>query len=240
MILRKFNNAGLDAFYGWLERGAPGAVPLELLADEATSRKLSSEVRIDRERDFGDRYEFGKHLCESLGPLDDGTLELDRFFWSAMALVWFDKLCMKNDEGVRHLGREYRYILSPDFRHHYRHTVRSCWQLVRDHAENARFMLLAQRPGDDWLGRHGDILEQIGGRQAVLRNKLIVETAARMYSDPVSGRPRRGVAGREGGSVRRLAMILRQLDLTYDIDSESMGVDELQRVLPREFDRWKD
>lgn len=240
MILRKLNEAGMEAFSDWLERGAPGAMPAGLLTDEMTSDKLSSDVRVDPQRKFENRYEFGKYLCGRFDPLDDGTLELDRFFWSTTALIWFDELCVKNDDGSRRLGREYRYILSSDFRHHYRHTVRSCWQLVRDHGENARFMLLAQRPDDDWLGRHGDILEQIGGRQSVLRNNLIVKEAAKMYSDPSSGRPLRGVAGREGGSVRRLAMILRQLDLNYDIHSESMGAYELRSILPREFDRWKD
>jgi hypothetical protein len=51
------------------------------------------------------------------------------------------------------------------------------------------------------------------------------------------GRPRRGLAGRLGGSANRLGIVLRQLELTYDPDEMPNG--EFLRVLPREFDRWK-
>ena len=230
------NDNGVDSFSDWLERGAKGARPSYLLTDSSTAAEKFPESLVDGGREFGDRYEFGKYLQEQLLPLDDGTLESDRNFWSTLALIWFDKLCPQTGAGARKVDKTYRYVLSPHFRHHYRHLVQPCWQLVRDHGENARFMLLASRRQGDRLGRHGDILEQIGARQSSLRNKVVIEVAAAMYSSPDSGRPARGAAGRGGGSARRLGTVLRQLDLTYDF--ELLGAVGLRALLPREFDRW--
>ena len=230
------NDNGVDSFSDWLQRGAKGVRPSYLLTDSSTAVEKFPESLVDDGREFENRYEFGEYLQEQLQPLDDGTLESDRNFWSTLALIWFDRLCPQDKRGNRKIDKTYRYILSPHFRHHYRHLVQPCWQLVRDHGENASFMLLASKRQGDRLGRHGDILEQIGARQSSLRNKVVIEVAAAMYSDPDSGRPVRGAAGRGGGSARRLGTVLRQLDLTYDF--ELLGATSLRTLLPKEFDRW--
>ena len=96
---------------------------------------------------------------------------------------------------------------------------------------------MATNDGPGPLRRHGDILEQLGGTQSVIRSRPVIAEAARLYSDPISGRPKKGVAGKGGGSVRRFARVLRQLDLTFDADLMPPG--GLGAVLPSEFDVWK-
>jgi hypothetical protein len=234
--LRKLNDAGLAAFSDWLLAAGSGPAPLSLLEDPETSEPLPVSIRPER-RQFADRFVFGQYLDGLLGGLDATTVSHDRGLWTALAIFWFDQLCPADGSGNRNVEKEYRYILSGDFRHYYRHLVRSPWQLVRDHGENAKFLLLSPSETPFPLRRHGEILEQLGGRQAVLRSKPVIAEASRLYTDPATGRPRRGVAGSGKGSVRRLALVLQQFDLTFDPDSMREG--ELVGLLPAEFDRWK-
>ncbi len=233
--LRKLNDEGLQRFAEWLTQGALGPVPQILLVDPRTSTPLPNSVQ-PQQRAFQDRYQFGQYLIQLLAPLDPAGLSRDRGLWSALALFWFDQLCPPND-GRRNVEKEYRYILSGDFRHYYRHLVRSPWQLVRDHGENSKFLLLPTVDAPHPLRRHGEILEQLGGRQAVLRSRPIIAEARRLYSDPQTGRPLRGVSGSGKGSVRRLALVLQQLELTFDC--EGMQANSLLKLLPTEFDRFK-
>jgi hypothetical protein len=157
--------------------------------------------------------------------------------WTALSLCWFDQLCPADANGYRKVDKGYRYVLSSDFRHYYRHLVRSPWQLVRDHGENAKFLLLARAEDNHPLRRHGDILEQLGGTQSIIRSQSIIAAAASLYADPATGRPKRGAASKRRGSIRRFARILRQLDLTYD--PSHMSAKEFTALLPSEFDDWK-
>lgn len=235
--VRRLNEYGIEKFTDWIRGGVIGDIPLELLEDLETSEQISITVEVDPEREFANRYELGMYLAEILKEYNPAMLDSDRGFWSSLALIFFNRLCPIEDHGKREPLKEWCYVLNPDFRHHYRHLLRSPWQLCCKHGKQSRFLLLASNEKRDKLSRHGDILEQLGGRQAVFRSVVLVKEAARLYSDPDSGRPRRGVAGGGGGSVRRLGTVLKQLDLTYDV--ESMGDGKLLTVLPQEFDRWK-
>lgn len=235
-VLRKLNEEGMRRFGEWLGQGGSGPPPLALLENIETSEPLSVSI-LPSQRTFIDRFEFGGYLNNLLSSLDSATISEDRGLWTALSVFWFDQLCPSAANGTRVIEKEYRYILSSNFRHYYRHLVRSPWQLVRDHGSHARFLLLAPSESAHPLRRHGEILEQLGGRQAVLRSRPIIAEASHLYSDGATGRPRKGVAGSGRGSVRRLALVLQQLDLTFD--PESMMPGALLKLLPKEFDRWK-
>jgi hypothetical protein len=235
MQLRKLNEFGLEEFQNWLDLGAEGPAPLQLAKSASTSSLVSADIKIPQ-RPFRDRYDFGRELVAMLKPLDVARISNDRQLWTTLALVWFDQLCPPLSMG-RKLDKTYRYILSADYRHYYRHLVRSPWQLVRDHGENARLLLLSPLDNPYPLRRHGEILEQLGGRQSVLRSQSLIAEANRLYASPLTGRPKKGVAGSGRGSVRRLALVLRQLDLTYDVERLPEG--RLVSILPKEFDRWQ-
>jgi hypothetical protein len=234
--LRKLNDEGVQQFRAWLLDGATGDVPLHLLQNPETSGPLPFPVIVGTGL-FKDRYEFGVYLNTTLAPLDAAAIANDQNFWSSLALVWFDRLCPPQANGTRLVREEYRYILSGDYRHYYRHLVRSPWQLVRIHKANARLLLMAPKEGEYPLSVHGEILEQFGGRQQVLGSRRIIAVASRMYLDATTGRPRTGVAGSGRGSARRFGLVLRQLDLTYD--PEQMPDDAFYEVLPDEFSKWK-
>lgn len=234
--LRKLNDEGMHRFGEYIAAGASGPAPLELLSDPQTSEPLSKEV-IPGSGLFVNRYEFGIYLNTLLRDLDPAVIANDAGLWSALALFWFDRLCPTTAGGNRTTREQYRYILSTDYRHYYRHLVRSPWQLVRDHRINSQFLLIAPREQQDPLSVHGEILEQFGGRQQVLASKSIIQAANRMYFDQQKQRPRTGVAGSGRGSARRFGMVLRQLDLTYD--PACMADISLIAVLPDEFEKWR-
>lgn len=236
ITLRKLNDAGIERFAEYLADGAPGNVPVHLLTDPATSDALPVVIKPDR-TEFADRFEFGQYLNELLAELDPTQISRDRGLWTALAIVWFDNICPKNSSGVRKVDKEYRYILSGNYNTYYRHLVRSPWQCIRDHGDNARFMLIRPREVANPLSIHGEILEQFGGRQRVFGSKAIIRAANAMYLDPKTGRPRSGVAGAGKGASLRFGKVLRQYDLTFD--PETMSIEEFLDILPTEFGRWK-
>ena len=236
MRIRRLNDEGISQFRDWLVAGAPGDAPLSLLTNPETSEPLQTSI-LSGTALFENRYLFGVYLNTLLAGLDAHVIANDRNFWSSLALLWFDQICPPNAQGIRQVDKEYRYILSSDYRHYYRHLIRSPWYLVRLHRENAKLLLISPKDQKHPLSVHGEILEQVGGRQQVLGSRPIIEAASRLYLDPATGRPRTGVAGSGRGSARRFGMVLRQLDLTYD--AECMPDAGLISILPGEFDRWK-
>lgn len=234
--MRKLNDEGSRRFAEYLNGGANGPSPLALLENPETSDPVLPNVALS-DRAFDNRYDFGVYLRDLLATFDASLISGDRNFWTSLGLFWFDKICPPRADGMRDVQEDYRYILSSDYRHYYRHLVRSPWYLVHQHGHHARFLLLASKQNEHPLSVHGEILEQVGGRQQVLASKAIIAAANKMYLDPTTRRPRKGVAGSGRGSARRFGIVLRQLDLTYD--PEVMVDDGLIRILPDEFDVWK-
>lgn len=233
---RKLNEAGIAAFREYIRDGAVGPPPVNLLTSPDTSAPLQPKIQPGTGQ-FDDRYMFGVYLNTLLKEFDSAVIGGDAGLWSALALLWFDRLCPPDASGNRSPNKEYHYILSADYRHYYRHLVRSPWHLVKDHGEAARFLLISPRKQAHPLSVHGDILEQFGGRQQVLGSRPIIKAANKLYFDGNRLRPRTGVAGNGRGSARRFGLVLRQLALTYD--PECMSDSAFIGILPDEFERWR-
>ncbi|MGC3938743.1 hypothetical protein ACOTTU_13140 [Roseobacter sp. EG26] len=233
---RKLNEAGIAAFNDYIREGAEGSPPIQLLDNPETSAPLPFTIQPGT-AEFDDRYLFGVYLNTLLKESDPTAITGDTGLWSALALVWFDRLCPPDANGNRLPKQEYLYVLSSDYRHYYRHLVRSPWQLVKDHGEASRFLLISPRKKTHPLSVHGEIMEQFGGRQQVLGSRSIIKAANKLYFDVDKQRPRTGVAGNGRGSARRFGLVLRQLDLTYD--PECMSDSAFIGILPEEFEKWR-
>lgn len=233
---RILNEAGIEKFREYIVSGALGNAPRALLHNPETSSAFSAATILIKRNSFQNRFEFGHYLVQVLDPLDQARLSADRQIWTSLALQWFDLLCPVKGNGKREVKDEYRYILSKDYRHFNRHLVRTPWQLVGDHGDNSKFLLIAPRHTDYPLSVHGEILEQISSRQQVLSSPSVIAAANTLYFDHEKERPKRGAAGSGRGSARRLGIVLRQLDLTFD--AEGMPDTALFDVLPEEFTRW--
>ena len=127
------------------------------------------------------------------------------------------------------------------FRDYYRHLVRTPWMTVADHGEFAKILLIPASAGKgNALSVRGEIIEQMASRQAILRSRRVIEAVYRMYWDAAAGKPKKGTAGKKdsAGPPRRLALVLRQFDLTYDLDAAPPP--QIVELLPKEFGRWKE
>lgn len=233
---RKLNEAGIAAFRDYVRDGAEAPSPVHLLEDPRTSAPFPINIQHNIVQ-FDDRYKFGVYLNTLLKEADPAAISGDVGLWSALALQWFDLLCPTDSSGNRSPKQDYLYVLSSDYRHYYRHLVRSPWQLVKDHGDASRFLLISPRKQPHPLSVHGEILEQFGGRQQVLGSRPIIKAANKLYFDTQNSRPRTGVAGNGQGSARRFGLVLRQLDLTYD--PEYMSDNAFIDILPDEFEKWR-
>jgi hypothetical protein len=230
--VRCYNDQGLAEFARWLRNGAPGVVPSSLLNDAEFSIPLDQSP-VSNVPTFKDRYAFGVFLVDLLRPYDPHLISYNRGLWSWLAALFFEQLAPANAGGKRSLRRPYVYLLS-ESRLYYRHLVRAPWYLVRTHGAEARYLLEPMRIDDAApLSRQSYLLDQLAARQFVISSPTLIAAARRLYTDPRTGRQRRGAGAKGKGSPRRLALIANQLALTYDI--HNMSVDQFMKILPTEF-----
>jgi hypothetical protein len=231
-VVRCFNEHGLAEFSRWLHSGASGTVPASLLNDNEFSTPLAKS-QIPEVPTFKDSYEFGAFLVELLRPYDPHQISYNAGVWSWLAALFFEQLAPADADGTRSLRRPYVYLLS-DSRLYYRHLVRTPWYLVLTHGPEARYLLAPTRTDDPApLSHQSYLLDQLAARQFVISSPTLIAAARRLYTDPRTGRQRRGAGAKGKGSPRRLALIANQLALTYDI--RNMSVDQFMTILPKEF-----
>jgi hypothetical protein len=244
--IRCLNAEGIAAFERYLTelaRNAHAAPPYDALESPQHTDDFGIEVTIDRARDgvpFGSRLDFGKYLHEKLSAADPTRISRNYGLWNWLSLYYFEQLCPQGEDGARRIGPKELYLFSPrqGYRQHIRHLVRAPWLIVTDHAENAKVLLLSPERGrGSPLATRSRIFEELAVRQSILNNKTLIAVAQRLYFDERYGRTFFGASGGGAGSARRFAMVVQQLELTYD--TRACGVDELLRLLPREFDDYK-
>lgn len=237
MIVRKFNSTGIERFREWLSlsrAGVDAPPPLELLTDAAASEPLPHHLELDVSRSFPTRLEFGEYLLEILKPLDASMPELDSdvAFWSWLSLGLVEQVCPIL-KGQRKVGADDRYILTGDYNRRYRHLVRTAWLLVKLHGKHARVVLSGE------VHQHGEAAEQFLSRQQLFTNHSFFAALDQLYVvDKKNGwRIKSGARAKTGGSMRRLGKVMRQYDLTWDLNG--MRPEELYQLLPPEFEAFK-
>ncbi len=236
MRLRRLNDHGLAQareFLSSLTTDTPQDWPEDTLTDPGTSEELQVDVEVEQ-REFSSRMELAQYLD---GKFEDAGLtgfERDKGLWGWLALFFFDQLCPPDTEGRRKPGELARWIPAVgDFRKYYRHLLAGpclVYRAHKDHPDSALALLCGP------VHKPGDIVEQLASRQELVTNTAVMEVATTLYVDPDTRQPRRGAAGRGGGSARRLADVLNQYDVTWDL--YSMTAQELAEMLPPEFDRF--
>jgi hypothetical protein len=236
---RRLNVEGLSAFSNWLEKPDGKVPPAKLLEDEAMTDPFG-DYDIDPSQVFGSRLEFGVYLNNQLEGADfNGLMSPDNDgFWAWLAVVYFSQL---TEKGVR---RAEHYLVTRKGSAGslaYRHSARTAYELVHIHSDNAQICLKSP------MHTFGDMTEQLASRQTIAHNRGFFQAAFDLYLK--DGKLRRGAASkpkkpkerkpgdRTGfGSVRRLAIALQRLDLTYD--TEDMESAQMKVVLPKEFSKW--
>jgi hypothetical protein len=234
MKIRALTNAGLERFEDYLAKLHQGeriSAPIESLESDYTSRTVSTNSEVE-DRGFASRMEAVEYLANALKNMDASERDHDRGLWAWLSLFYFDRLCPADAEGRRSPGQSYRYIPSTHWQHYYRHLLLGPYRIHTVCGKTGRVMLC------NAFGSHGDFAEQLASRQELLVNPALMELVDRLYFDPLLNRAKRGAAtDRKPGTLRRLIDLVNQLDLTYDL--YAITPDELEDLLPAEFDRWR-
>ena len=213
-----------------LRSGNEQNTPFHLLDDEDFSDPLGFKLEVAKDSEFATRYELGLHLVDLFKPVNIQPLIGDAGFWSWFALLWFDQLCSAKN-GKRNPSKPYNYVLSRSYNHRPRHSIYMTWQLVDRYGEDSRFML-CKHPSS-----RGEITEQMMARQDYLTMNGVMRLASKLYYNPKTGLFKKGAASRKSaGCVSRYISLLQQLQLTFDIRSTTC--DELQELLPSEFEQF--
>lgn len=232
LALRKLNEEGTSEFRNYLDgirHGIDSGPPIALLTNPDTSDEIDIEVLLSNKR-FATRFDLGVYLVEKLNVLNQTEISHDTGIWSWLGLFYFEQLAPVSG-GKRRLAENYSYILSPDYKHHPRHSVRTTYVFVRDFGPTVQFMFSKA------LHERGEIVEQLAARQEFASCKGVIECAHDLYSDPHRKTFKRGAASKGKGSIRRFITVLGQFNLTYDIGSLSSQT--LMAMLPGEFDRFR-
>lgn len=230
MKLRRFNTGGINRLEQFLASASRDTEDLcAFLNDPRLSIVVSPEIKVEA-RLFVDRFAAGEYLYSLLKDSNILNLDNDRGIWAWLSAFYFDQLC---PDGTKP-GMDYRWIPAVNsFRNYYRHLLAGPYFIYRAHIENPlHAMAVLATP----LHRPGDIVEQLASRQELVTNHSVMEAATRLYIGE-DGLPKPRAAGRGAGSARRLADVLTQLDLTWDL--YDLSTEKLLELLPSEFDEFK-
>jgi hypothetical protein len=237
MKVRRLTETGIQRFKRFLELVAMGEsppYPAELLEDDEDAQVLQPPIHVES-RTFDDRFTVAVYLDEKLTSPELVGIEGDSGVWAWLSLFYFEQICSTDRNGNLKPGEVARWIPDNDnFRKYYRHLLRGPLSIYRAHKDDPnRALALLCGP----IKEPGDVVEQLAARQELVTNRAVIQVATTLYVDSATKKLRRGAAGRSGGSVRRLADILNQFDVTWDL--YGMNANALIALLPKEFDRFK-
>ena len=199
-MVRSFNGAAIAEFSRWLRNGAVGPVPASLLTDNSFSAPMGNSS-ISEIPTFEDSYQFGLFLFDLLRSCDPHQISFNVGLWSWLAALFFEQLAPVDAAGKRLLRRPYVYVMS-ESRLYYRHLVRTPWYLVRTHGPEGRYLLTPIRTDDRApLSRQSYLLDQLAARQYVISSPTLIGAARLLYTDPRTGRQRRGAGPAQRGEA---------------------------------------
>lgn len=233
--LRRFNEQGIAQFTAFLDSlrsATPCAYPTPLLMDPACTEEIHPPITIEM-RDFGTRYEAAEYLFTVFKDSPLTGIERDQGLWAWLSFFYFDCICPVVN-GKRLLRQRERYF--PDlsnYRRYYKHSLAGSYLIYSAHQDNPRRVLSFLCVPLHILT---DIIEHLAGRLELITNKSLIQTATTLYYNEEDGRLRRGARGKGLGSPKRLAAIMEQFDVTWDL--YSLEARDVIGMLPSEFSRF--
>ena len=232
--LRRFNEAGLHELNDAMDRVDAGEVVdfAPLVTDVALTEVLVNDPVV-AVREFKNRRDAGAYLYELLSPhqVRIGDIERDRGLWAWLATAWIDLLAPATPSGTRNLKARARWIpMVHDYQKYYRHLLAGPYRIYRTHRDNPDRAMAVLATS---VLRPGEVVEQFASRQGFITNPNLMEAVTALYFDATRGVLKQGAGGKGAGSARRLADVLQQFDMTWDIFG--MSKDEIIELLPGEF-----
>lgn len=233
--IKKFNNAGLSEFERLINEirlGNLDRIPDEVLFDRDYITPFEPVVNIERV-DFKDKWELIPYICAGLDLKSNKELYFDKGLWTWLSAFFFDNICPIDDNGKRKINESAYYILRDpkEYTKYYRHLLAYYSRLYTEVGESSKLFLTGT------FQTRGEISEQLGASQEIALNAGILQAANILYWDESTKSFKRGAASNKGGSVRRFVRIIKQYQMTFDLNS--MSGEEIAALLPDEFAKWR-
>jgi hypothetical protein len=238
MNLRRFNELGTEqfrAFLGVLREKPMTPLPAELADDARFTEVVEPAIQIERPP-LATKWDAGDYLFRSLAPIPRSTLGTDVGLWSWLAFWFFDQLCPPDGRGWRDPSDQNAPYIAIAGDHRYgldKHFLFFPWKMRMVHGEAARPILSAALPKDSdeqraWTAYYLNLSPEV------------IRLFTQLYWDPTEGKIKRGAlshAKKARGTLRRFIQLLKQLEVTYDI--QGMTASRITALLPlREFEGW--
>lgn len=234
--IREFNEEGLGEFeriITEIRHGNMKEIPETLLFEEQYSELYDPIINIERV-EYKNKNELVPYLVAQLNLKANKHLYFNKGLWSWLSALYFNNICPSDGNGKRKVNESAFYILKDpkNYTKYYRHLLAYPCRLFSELGESSKIFLIGS------FLKRGEITEQFGAYQEIALNKGILDAANILYWDESSKNLKRGAAGKGGGSARRLVRVIRQYQMTYDLNS--MSGNGIVDLLPNEFSKWKD
>jgi len=235
--LRILRDKGIDKmnnFLDSLKTENPQAYPSEMLNDPEFSDSISPDIIIEA-KIFGSKFEVAEYFYKILNNAGLTRVLENRGLWCWLSLYFFDQLCPRERGGRYKPGARARWIPEvTNFQRYYRHLLAGPYRIYNFHKDvPERAMALLCGP----VNRQGDLIEQLASRQELITNRPLIGAVTELYYNPSTGKNKRGAGGKGAGSPRRLAEVIDQFNLTWDL--YAMSSEEIISLLSSEFDRFR-
>lgn len=232
--IRFFNDEGIAEFervVGEIRNGNLKRIPESLITDDQFSETAEPLINIESIPNT-EKSVLVPYLVGALNLRSNKGLYFNRGLWTWLSAFYFENVCPADGRGVRKVNESAFYILKDPKNHqkYYRHLLAYPCRLYSELGELSKMFLIGT------FQKRGEITEQFGAYQEIALNKGILEAATLMYWDEQNGKLKKGAAGKGAGSARRLVRIIRQYQLTYDLNS--MSGKEIADLMPSEFSKW--
>lgn len=232
--IRAFTDAGLSEFecvVNEMKNNNLKSIPEDLLFSEDFVATYEPIVNIEKVV-FKNKNELIPYLAGQLNLKNNKQLYFNKGLWSWLAAFYFDNICPVDGNGKRKINETAFYVLNDpkNYTKFYRHLLAYPSRVYSELEDSSKIFLIGS------FAKRGEVTEQFGAYQEIALNKGIIDAANILYWDNETKNLKRGAAGKGGGSARRLVRIIRQYQMTYDLNS--MKGNEIVSLLPHEFNKW--
>lgn len=235
MKICRLTGRGIEKFINYLDSlktDYPQQFPHELMSPSEYAVEIGGNAEWLDALELSDRMETAKGLDAIVHKLGLQSAERDKGFWTWCAAYLFDRLC-KRSNGRYSPGELAIWVAEPDnWKRYYRHYLASIWQVYAAHKDiEEQLIVLLNGP----VNTPGELWAQVAANQKLITNPSMIGAIFHLFWDKKNGERKRGAGG---VGARRLSQVLKQFERTYDF--YAMKPDDLVRLLPQEFEKFKE
>ena len=233
--LRQFNDRGIECFDEMLKKlkeNPFAETDQKLLEDREFTEEVPGEGYVTQQK-FTTKGEAGEHLYTLLDSLPRHKVEKNVGLWSWLSLFFFDSVCPKDKEGGWLVRKGYTYILDPQPKRDYQHLLFVSWRAWSiATSRNQHHRLIMDTP----VNTLDTVTREVMKNPSLIRIPCIFEVLDCVYWNTKTNKARKNITSetREGNISKRFPDVIRQLEVTYDL--QSLNAKQLIELLGDEFD----